>query len=461
MRSLSWSFSRRFFGFAFVVLAVGMVVIGVWVQKEISRAVIERTAGVTALYVDSLIAPGVQDFTGSGFIGPEGRRYLDDILEDTPLGAEVVSFKIWRRDGTIIYSPNGEIIGRAFPVAEDLASAFEGDVTAAISDLDEPENAFERASYDRLIETYAPIRALGTGEIVAVSEFYQLPDALLSDIAAARLRGWLVVASATIVMYLALMGMVRKASATISRQRDELVDNVRRLETALAMNARLQRRVERAAERTATINEQYLRRVSSDIHDGPAQDIAFGLLRLEHLAGGNGGPPDPVDLASMRDALESALADLRAIASGLRAPDFEGRTPADAARRAIDEFERHSGTRVHSSLADGVVAPVPVSITVYRIVKEALMNSHKYANGGRRSVLLTRAGSDLEVRVSDDGPGFDPREPVPEGSLGIAGMKERVEVLGGSFEVFSGRPTGTTIRAVIPIRASRGDSENG
>ena len=135
---------------------------------------------------------------------------------------------------------------------QDLASAFEGDVTAAISDLDEPENAFERASYDRLIETYAPIRALGTGEIVAVSEFYQLPDALLSDIAAARLRGWLVVASATIVMYLALMGMVRKASATISRQRDELVDNVRRLETALAMNARLQRRVERAAERTAT-----------------------------------------------------------------------------------------------------------------------------------------------------------------------------------------------------------------
>jgi signal transduction histidine kinase len=446
------SFAQQFLLLSLLVLVGGMLVIGLVVQSAIEQAVTRRTAGVTALYVDSFVSPLVQPTASTGTVSDVQRGELDDLLGRTPLGTQVVSFKIWAPDGEVLYSPNQDLIGRRFAVDHHLESAFEGDVVTELSDLSEAENGYEREKWDRLIETYSPIRVDGTGAVFAVSEFYQLPEPLIAEIRDARIRGWLTVGAATLVMYLLLVGMTLRASATIRRQQDDLVDNVHALEGTLSENQGLQSRVNRAAARTTALNEQFLRRLSADLHDGPAQNVSLALLRLDDVTdpSGNGGTSD-VD--AMKRALDSALTEIRTITLGLRSPDVVGLSPCRAARRAVTDFERLTGDRVHVECEehDDAVGPLPTNITIYRVVQESLANSFRHAGPASRTVSVSRSTGSVEVEIADDGTGFDIAEVSSDTSLGLALMRERVEVLRGTFVVRSNPARGTTVRATIPI----------
>ncbi len=451
------SFTKQFVVLSFAILVLGMVTIGMWVSSAVEQAVVNRTAGVTALYVDSFVSPVVQDLSEQGALSPAKRADLDRLLTGTPLGEQIVAFKIWSPDGEIIYSTNPELVGRTFAMDGHLLDAFNGQVVSEISDLSQQENQYERSKWGTLIETYAPVRSEGSGAVFAVSEFYELPDPLVGEIRSAQIRGWLIVGVATLAMYLLLNGMVRRASSTIRMQRSELLENLDELQGALDDNRRLQSRVSKAAARTTTLNERFLRRVSADIHDGPAQDVSLALLRIEGIAEameGNGrGSLD--DIGRLRTALSSALADLRTISLGLRTPSVENLTPCEAARRAVTDFERVSGEAVVFDCAGGSVAgSEPVSIAVFRVVQESLANSHKHAGLASRKVQAIATDSQVKVTISDNGSGFEPAEVANGTTLGLVGMRERVELLGGSFSVESRFQGGTEIQAVLPLTST-------
>jgi len=206
------SFAGQFVVLSLAILTIGMLTIGLWVQSAIEQVVINRTAGVTALYVDSFVSPLVQELPGRGELSATERADLDRLITRTPLGSQVVSFKIWSRGGEILYSPNPELVGRTFEMSDELQQAFAGEVVSEVSDLTDPENEYERANWETLIETYAPIRSEGSGAVFAVSEFYQLPDSLQAEVRSAQVRSWAIVSIATVVMYLLLVGMVRRAT---------------------------------------------------------------------------------------------------------------------------------------------------------------------------------------------------------------------------------------------------------
>jgi signal transduction histidine kinase len=454
------SFNRQFVVASSAILVMGMVTIGVWVSSAVEQAVINRTAGVTALYLDSFVSPLVQDLPKTGDLSPAQRSELDRLITGTPLGKQVVSFKIWSPDGEIMYSPNPELIGQTFAMEAHLQEAFRGEVVSEISDLAEQENEYERSNWETLIETYAPVRSEGSGAVFAVSEFYQLPDALEGEIRTAQIRGWLIVGVATLAMYLLLMGMVRRASNTIRMQRSELLENLDELQEALHENQRLQARVSKAAARTTTLNERFLRRVSADIHDGPAQDVSLALLRVEGIAerlDGNGyGSPE--DVKRLRSALDSALTELRAISHGLRAPNVEDLTPGEAARRAVTDYERISGESITFE-DDGASVPgsPSVSITVYRVIQESLANSFRHAGSVSRKVKVKSTDWQVEVVISDTGSGFEPAQLSSGETLGLVGMRERVELLGGTFEVTSRRGEGTVVETTLPLVTDESD----
>jgi signal transduction histidine kinase len=454
------SFSAQFLVLALVVLAAGMTALGAWAHVAIEEAVVSNTSAVTALYVDSFIGPLVDDYAADGEVSASGIVDLDSLLTDTPLGDEIVSFKIWDRNGTILYSPNPDLIGQVFPMETDLEEAFTGDVVTAISDLGEPENVYERTQWETLIETYAPVRAQGSNLIVAVAEFYQLPDALNEEIRSAQITGWAIVGVATVIMYLALVGMVRRATRTIRTQHSELSRYVADLEETLEENRSLQRRIRGAASRTTTLNERYLTRVSADIHDGPAQGVALALLRIDDVAEsvGQGGNGMKEEILSLRNTLDSALGDLRSIAQGLRSPVVDATGPCKAARRAVADFERnYDRTVIVRCDGEDVIAPVATSITVYRVVQESLVNSFRHARADRVELRLERTPDQLTVTIEDDGVGFDLERPRSESRLGIAGMRERVEMIGGSFRIASVPGGGTTVSATIPLTSEKGD----
>jgi signal transduction histidine kinase len=185
------------------------------------------------------------------------------------------------------------------------------------------------------------------------------------------------------------------------------------------------------------------------------------MLRLDAVEGRleAAGQADDTDLRSVRGALQEALADMRTIAAGLRTPELELATPAEIVRRAVADHERRAGIPAAVNVT-GIPARAPLAtkIALYRILSEALSNATRHGGGADVEVSVTDADDgDLVVAVSDKGPGFDPgRKPGP-GHLGLAGMRERAELLGGRFELESGPGAGTRVRAFLPLAEMAGD----
>ncbi|MBI4308200.1 MAG: sensor histidine kinase [Chloroflexi bacterium] len=463
------SLAQQFMLSSLVILIAGMVVIGWWVGQQIEAGVISRTAATTALYVDSFVAPHLQGLGRGEPLAAEETTALGGLLQDTPLGQQVVAFKVWDAEGRILYSTSPSSIGRVFPIGGGLARAWQGEVTSRVSDLRDEENAPERERWTRLLETYSPVRLAGTSRIIGVAEFYQTVDALQQEVLGAQTRSWLVVVAATLAMYLLLAGMVRKGSDTIVRQQAELKDKVARLTVLLAQNEGLHERVRRAATRTAALNERFLRRISAELHDGPAQDLGLALLRMDSVAAQCAACPFPdqegrkvsEDLDTVQASLRHALQEVRAISAGLRLPELNDLSLAETLARVVREHERRTNTKVTLGL-NGLPeqAPLPVKITLYRLVQEALSNAFRHGGGAGQQVRVAYAQGQLSVEVSDRGPGFDWAQVADRDEhLGLAGMRERVESMGGLFQVETAPGKGTRVIARLPLHSAGGDHE--
>ena len=262
--------TRRFLIASVAVFLAGMAITGTWMAGRIEAGVVHNTATSTALYFESFIAPLVQDLADRDELPADKQAVLAKLIADTALGRRVISFKIWRKGGTIVYATNRDLIGKSFPPTPKLRQAWAGGVAAGLDSLDEEENADERSQGMPLLEIYAPIRKTHTDRIIAVAEFYERADQLRNDIFKARLESWLIVVVIAICTIAALFGFVGRASRTIERQITEL-------RALLAQNEELRARVERSSQRALEVNERYLRRLGAELHDGPAQLIGLAL----------------------------------------------------------------------------------------------------------------------------------------------------------------------------------------
>ena len=457
------SLAQRFMFASLIILVSGMLGIGWWVGRRIEVGVVHRTAATTALYVDSMITPHVQELAEAQTISPGQTQMLSRLLQDTSLGQQIVVLKIWDANGRIVYSTDPANIGRVFPVEDDLAQAWRGWVAAEISDLSGAENERERQSQPQLLEMYSPVRLSGTDRIIAVAEFYQTVDDLQREISAAQQRSWLVVGAATLVMYLLLAGFVQRASNLIDRQQVALSDQVTRLTELLAQNEKLHERVRRAAVRTTALNERFLRRISAELHDGPVQDLSLALLSLDRLAvpavQPDAAPVEAVE--TLEGVLRHALQEIRAISAGLGLPQLNDLTLTETITRVVRTHERRTGTSVAVTLTDlPTQATLPVKITVYRLIQEALTNAYRHADGSDQALQVACQSDWLSIVVADSGPGFDTGQTLDwEQHLGLVGMRERVESLGGVFQIESERGGGTRVVARLSLQAAESEYE--
>jgi signal transduction histidine kinase len=453
------SLARQFLVASFPIVLLGMLGLGWYVGAALERGVINRMAAVTSLYVDSFIAPQVQHLQTSNEISPERRASLERLLTDTPLGRKIVAFKIWNAEGRILYSTNPALIGRQFPIDEGLAAALQGHVQSSISDLDETENEQERNRYERLIETYAPIHADGRGTVLAVAEFYQTTEELAHETLVTQTGSWLVVAAIMLGMYLLLFGIVRRGSETIESQREQLKTKLDELSQVLQQNHKLHDKIRLAAVHTTTLNEQFLRRIAADLHDGAAQDLALGLMQFESVArkwearaaeAGEGASLD--EIAMVRTALQSSLRELRSTCVGLQLPEIDRLDAFEVAARAAQDFERKTGSNITVSHDGTSAQPAwPVKTTMYRLIQEALGNGVRHGRASHLKVDLSCDADSILLEVGDNGCGFDTTHVAAAGHLGLAAMRERVELLRGWVVVSSAPGQGTLVRARLPM----------
>ncbi len=430
------------------ILLSGMLIIGWWVSSRIESAAINQTANVTALYMDSFVAPLIQDILQTNAIDPTHQQQFDHLLVNSQLSQEIVSIKIWSPSGEILYSKIPGLKGLRFTDDPDLHESLRGNVVSRLSPLNKPENAFERVHWSTLIETYAPVREEGTGRVIAVAEFYQNAAPLVAQIASAQQQSWLVVMMATLAMYGLLYGVVRSANRTIERQKTQLQQSVDRLTALLAENQHLHHRVQTAATRATEINEQFLRRIGRDLHDGPAQDLALALMQIDDLNQARTTQTDTI-----RHALESALHEIRTLASGLQLPELEALDTAQVGRRAVREFQHKSGVSVEFEVDPKLPAlSPPKKVAIYRVIVEALHNANRHAGAKDIHGRLWAENGAVCLEVSDNGPGFDPTTINADGEhLGIAGLEQRVTLLNGTFEIRPNEPTGTRVSVRLPV----------
>ncbi len=449
--------TRRFLLANLAILLTGGLLIGIWVGDLLERGIVDRTASITALYVASFIEPQVDALAMTGTLPEAQVRQLDSLMADRSLGDRIVSLRIWSPEGKVVYSPDPSLLGQSFPVEGGLAEALSGQVVAERSDLQSSENVLERGRFDHLLEMYVPVRQRGSDRIVAVAEFYQLPEELDREVGNARLETWLLVGLAVLVSAILLYGIFRQASQTIERQQTALQAQVGELSTLLTQNAALHQRVSAAADRTTTLNERALRRIGADLHDGPAQMLSLALLRLD----AGTGPPDDTaahqDQAVIHGAVQDALREMRSIARGLRLPELESATVAEVAERAITDHRRRTGATVIADIgAVPTTTQLSVRIALYRALQELLSNATRHG-AGTISVGLHEEGSLLRLDVSDEGPGFDldrvggTGHLDETGHLGLAGVREQAEVLGGRFAVQRDQRGHTVVSVWWPV----------
>lgn len=438
------SLTGRFLRLCSTLLLLGSLVVGGLTTAQIEAAVIDRTAAFAALYVETYVSHYLDDLDPAEPITPDDMESLDRLFDrDSPLGREIVSFKLWAPDHRVLYSTDPAATGQRFVDNSDLDASFAGRVVSGISDLGQTENAGERRGHSQLLETYAPMRVGQDGGVVAVAEFYQLPDSLDVELNRARTTTWLTVAGSMAVTFLLLAGLVHRASTLIDQQRQSLHNHVREIRT-------LNRRVHTAVGSAVARDERMLRRISADLHDGPAQELALVLLRLDPLlCAQNLGDGEATII---RGSLDRALSEIRGIAAGLRAPDLAPSTTCEAVERAVQDHLRRVGGTVDLHLDPAVDgAPLPVRIAAFRIVQESLSNTTKHGDGRPPTVTLRNDRGWLWLEIIDQGPGFDALH-LPEGDhLGLAGMRGRAQSLGGYFDVDSRPGQGTCIRALLPI----------
>jgi signal transduction histidine kinase len=422
------SLARQFALAGGTVMLVAVLAVGLWVSRRIEDVVVRSTASATALYMESFVAPLLQELTHREGLSSEARLEVARLLKDTALGERVVSFKLWRAGGLLADAMNEELVGQRFEVTENLRLAWEGEVRADLEQTKDTEDVAENAMGIPLLEIYTPIRNARTGEVIAVAEFYEVASELKSDLVKARLASWAAVAAVMAAIGISLFAIVLRGSWTIDRQMDEL-------KSLSARNVALRMRAHGAAGRVAALNDSTLKRIGADLHDGPVQLLGFAALRLDALRMHNGDAKAQDELNGVEQAVRDAMGEIRSIARGLSLPDIDERSLADLLQSLALGHSERTGTAVdfECDIADHAELSAAVKTCVYRVAQEGLTNAWRHGGGVSQKVQLAICGDVLTLSVLDRGPGLPPGAKsavdLGHGGMGLAGLTDRVESL--------------------------------
>ncbi len=213
---------------------------------------------------------------------------------------------------------------------------------------------------------------------------------------------------------------------------------------------------------TAERTRRRLARFELDLHDGALQEVAALRLQLHPLRGGPGKAatePTTADVAAVAQNLDTRLEklyhELRELVDSFEVPSLVEAKFEQVVREYVREYSRDTGiTATVSMTGDPSLLTRSQRIALFRVLTEALTNTHRHACASRVSVSVRVQKRHARLRIRDNGKGFAPKRTpgraVRQGRMGLPGMAERVSLLGGTIDIASQRGGPTTITAVVP-----------
>jgi len=212
------------------------------------------------------------------------------------------------------------------------------------------------------------------------------------------------------------------------------------------------------AQRVVELQEEERARLSRDLHDGISQCLVSIKLQIEagviRLSKGTGQGAQAV-LEKAAQQLNGVLGEVRRISHNLRPALLDDLGLAAALHHLSQEFSQSSATPVHfqeEGVTDGL--PEMANTVLFRLAQEALTNIERHAGASRIDISLSGADGWVTLRISDDGAGFDAEGVAqhPKRGIGLRNMMERMDAIGGQFDIASTR-AGTVVQARVPNQA--------
>jgi signal transduction histidine kinase len=202
-----------------------------------------------------------------------------------------------------------------------------------------------------------------------------------------------------------------------------------------------------------TVVEDERRTLAQDLHDDPVQTLIYLVRMLELLSDDPRLPPELAPRVLRDGELASEVVDaLRTVIHGLRPPVLDDLGAVAALRQLVGEVRSRHGIAIRLEVSgDQVRLSDQCELTVYRVAQEALSNVVRHAGATQTRVDL-HFGEQVVLTVTDDGRGIPPSGPAAAtsgGGLGLVGMRERVNLVGGTLEVRPRKPHGTLVRATV------------
>lgn len=261
-----------------------------------------------------------------------------------------------------------------------------------------------------------------------------------------------------------LISSVRTALAARQRQyeirdhlhkREQAEDALRRAHDALeSLVEQRTAALRRLSARLLRVQDEERRRIARELHDSLGQYLTAAKINLDVLArtSGNGAY-----LREAQQLIDRAISDTRTLSHLLHPPLLDEAGFISAARWYVEGFGKRSGIRTSLEIPDGFDRlPSEVETALFRILQESLTNVHRHSGSRSVEVQLTRDSTIVALAIQDHGKGIPPetldrfKKTGTNVGVGLAGMRERIKELGGTFHLESG-PKGTLLKAIVPI----------
>lgn len=231
------------------------------------------------------------------------------------------------------------------------------------------------------------------------------------------------------------------------------------LASEVAQRIATEERVKALLERLVNVQEEERRRLALNLHDHLGQQLTALRLTLSTLRDARGDAERTRQFDAVEQIVSQLDRDVDFLAWELRPPALDDVGLEAALAEFVRQWSSATGVvaELHESAKGGPRLSPDIESHLYRIVQEALNNVSKHAQASHVSVILERRVDETRVIIEDDGTGFqlaDELMRIKRGSMGLTGIRERVALIGGDFELESAPGKGTTLFVRIPLHAA-------
>jgi signal transduction histidine kinase len=413
---------------AVVLISAGTIYV---VRRNATTEAIGTARDIASIDGHAVAEPMLADGVLIGDAAAEAR--LNTVVHERILSERVVRVKLWTPAGRIVYSDEPRLIGQTFDLGPGERAALRtGKVAADLSNLDEPENRYERP-YNKLLEVYVPVHTSG-GRPVLFETYLRY-----SSITSSGRHIWgsfaPVMIGGLLLLFLVQVPLAWSMARGLRQGQEER---------------------ERLLQRAIDASEAERRRIARDLHDGVVQSLAGVSYSLAAVAERVDGGQESELGSSLREAAAEtrrSMRDLRSLIVEIAPPNLHDEGLDNAVGELVAPLAAE-GVETTVDIDDAAAPSAEAQTLLFRVAQEAVRNVAAHAQATRLNVSLARDNGCVRLVVVDDGRGFSPgrlEERREEGHLGLTLLTGLVAEAGGRLVVASAPGKGTRVEAEVPV----------